>query len=105
MDSLQAFSQSLLIAGYWLESYTRSSRPDQSHRLTPSWSSPSVRPSTSTDNQTVPLQSVAVAYRKLAKAFCEKHASPAAVKVEAKIALNEVKKGWVELAEGVKLLQ
>lgn len=51
------------------------------------------------------LQSVIVAYKKLAKAFGEKHASPAMAKAEAKTALSEVKKGRAQLAEGVKLLQ
>jgi len=51
------------------------------------------------------LQSVSVAYRKLAKAFGEKRASPATAKAEAKTALAEVKKGRAELVEGVKLLK
>lgn len=51
------------------------------------------------------LQSVSVAYRQLAKAFGEKHASPATAKAEAKTALAEVKKGRAELVEGVKLLK
>jgi|HubBroStandDraft_3_1064219.scaffolds.fasta_scaffold01361_9 hypothetical protein len=51
------------------------------------------------------LQSVAVAYKKLAKAFGEKRVSPAAAKAEAKLALSEVKKGREQLAEGLKLLK
>jgi hypothetical protein len=51
------------------------------------------------------LQSISVAYRQLAKAFGEKHVSPATAKVEAKAALAEVKKGRAELVEGVRLLK
>jgi hypothetical protein len=50
------------------------------------------------------LHAVILAYRRLAKAVGEKHASPHAAKAEAKAALSAVKKGSIELHEGAQLL-